>query len=264
MCKTRICDSSGAQACSLRCSSVHSIRSLTSTHSSAGLQEQDWSQHWVTYLEKPLPQLPNTQADVEAVLFPAQPDIRIPVNPVYYHMAKTCYPKTAAQLLKQADASLLVARLTSLLDQQWREGYTELHTSVHVVRFIEEVFGSLEEYSSHNVTCNIMLNSTEQSSTASSRTAREKLRPDTTVALNKCTLLLGEDKFSVLADAIEDLKRKRLELTSAHYGPVHFLLAYAAAGKEFQWFWMSSDGKQVSLVLSSIHSAVCVQAWQQR
>ena len=63
----------------------------------------------------------------------------------------------------------------------------------------------------------------------------------------------------MLADAIEDLKRKRLELTSAHYGPVHFLLAYAAAGKEFQWFWMSSDGKQVSSVLSAIHGAVCVR-----
>ena len=213
----------------------------------------------MTYLEGPLQPLPNTRAEVEAVLFPAQPDIRIPVMPVYYHMARTRYPDTAARLLEQADGSLLVARLTSLLDQQWREGNTELHTSVHVIRFIEEVFGSLEEFSSHNVSCNIMLNSTEQRSTASSRTVREKLRPDTAVALNKCTLLLGEDKFSALADAIEDLKRKRLKLTSAHYGPVHFLLAYAAAGKEFQWFWMSSDGKQVSSVLSAIHGAVCVR-----
>lgn len=219
---------------------------LTTTHSSAGSQELDHSQIWVKHLEGPLPQLPSSKNDVEAVLFPAQPDIQLPVTPVYYHAIQRQYPLTAEQQLKQADGSSLVVRFTSLLDHQWREGHSEMHTSVHVVKFIEEVFESLEEYSSHKLTCNITLDSTEHRSAASSKTVWEKLRPDTVVALNKCTLLLGEDKFCVLEDAIKDLKRKRRPLDPAHYGEVRFLLAYAAAGSEFQWLWMSAAGKQVS------------------
>ena len=198
------------------------------------------------HLEGPLPQLPSSKTDVEAVLFPAQPDIQLPVTPVYYHAIKRQYPLTAEQQLKQADGSTLVVRITSLLDHQWRVGHSEMHTSLHVVKFIEEVVESLEEYSSHKLTCNIMLDSTEHRSAASSTTVWEKLRPDTVVALNKCTLLLGEDKFCVLEDAIKDLKRKRRPLDPAHYGEVRFLLAYVAAGSEFQWLWMSAAGTQVS------------------
>ena len=214
--------------------------------SGAGLFTTLGEESRVKYLEGPLPQLPSTKADVEAVLFPGRPDIQLPVTPVYYHTMKRRCPLTAAQQLKQADVSSLVVRITSLLDHRWRGGYSGMHTSVHVHKFIEEAFESLEEYSSHKATCDIMLASTEHRRAARSKTARERLRPDTVVALNKCTLLLGGDRFCVLGDAIKDLKRKRRSLEPAHYGEVRFLLAYAAGGKEFQWLWMPAAGKEVS------------------
>ena len=172
--------------------------------------------------------------------------------------------------------SSLVVRITSLLDHQWRENHSGMYTSVHVVKFIEEVFESLEEYSSHRLTCNIKLDSTEHRSAASSKTVWGELRHDTVVALNKYTLLLGEDKFCVLEDAIKDLKRKWRPLDPAHYGELRFLLAYAAAGSEFQWLWMSAAGKQVSSLcflwctvlsasrLGSINHAPCTTVGNQR
>ena len=55
----------------------HCFKRLTTTHCSAGSQKLDYSQIWVKQLEGPLPQLPSSKADVEAVLFPAQPDIKL-------------------------------------------------------------------------------------------------------------------------------------------------------------------------------------------
>ena len=208
---------------------------------------RSWTIHksWVKHLEGPLPQLPSSKANVEAVLFPAQPDIKLPVTPVYYHAIKRQYPLTAEQKLKQADGSPLVVRITSLLDHQWREGHSEMHTSVHVVKFIEEVFESLEEYSSHKLTCNIMLDSTEHRSAASSKTVWEKLRPDT-VVVEQVHSLAWRGQVLCARGRHKNLKRKRRPLDPAHYGEVRFLLAYAAAGSEFQWLWMSAVGKQVS------------------
>lgn len=71
------------------------------------------------------------------------------------------------------------------------------------------------------------------------------------VVVSNCTLMIGEDKWKDLGAAISDLKVKRKDqpLSRMHYGDVSFLLGYAAAGTQFQWFWLSADGCQVSFFM---------------
>ena len=59
--------------------------------------------------------------------------------------------------------------------------------------------------------------------------------------------LNGEDKVADTKLAIKDLQDKRMELNGLHHGPVRFTLAYAAAGTRLQLFWISADGKTVSI-----------------
>ena len=53
--------------------------------------------------------------------------------------------------------------------------------------------------------------------------------------------------------AVKNLERKHAPLHALHYGDVRFLLAYAAAGHEYQWLWVSSDGKMVSTLCPGSH-----------
>ena len=91
----------------------------------------------------------------------------------------------------------------------------------------------------------VLFNKTEQQNTTTSKAMLMRTRPDTLVTVAGCTMLIGEDKQLSLPDAIKDLKAKRQPMSAMHYGPVQFLLAYAAGDAAFQWHWISADGTQV-------------------
>ena len=55
-----------------------------------------------------------------------------------------------------------------------------------------------------------------------------KAASDTMLIAEKCLLMLGEDKHTDLAAAFADLQKKRVDLSGMHYGPLRFLLGYAA------------------------------------
>lgn len=168
--------------------------------------------------------------------------MRIPVTPVFYEYMATCYPCTATQFLERADASSLVAALSTLLDPEYTKFFTGQTSSHLIVEFVAKVFSSLRHWSTQRVRCSIRLNSTEPCRADCGGTF-SRLRPDTMVAMDKCTLLIGEDNWDQLQLAVHAPMQKRQELDAAFYGQLRFLLAYAAAGKEFQWFWMCSNGK---------------------
>ena len=176
------------------------------------------------------------------MLFPARSDMRIPVTPVFYEYMATCYPCTATQFQERADASSLVAALSTLLDPEYTKFFTGQTSSHLIVEFVAKVFSSLRHWSTQRVRCSIRLNSTEPCRADCGGTF-SRLRPDTMVAMDKCTLLIGEDNWDQLQLAVHAPMQKRQELDAAFYGQLRFLLAYAAAGKEFQWFWMCSNGK---------------------
>lgn len=63
-----------------------------------------------------------------------------------------------------------------------------------------------------------------------------------------CTLMLGEDKHTDLATAFADLERKRVDLSGMHYGPLKFMLGYAAAGTVVQWCFLACHADQVGIL----------------
>ena len=130
-----------------------------------------------------------------------------------------------------------------------------------VVTLISKVFKCLSKFSKFagRIKHSIFENTTEPQRSTSSKAVQDRLRPDTIVVMNQCTLLLGKDKVGDIKIAMKDLERKGQPLHALHYGDVRFLLAYAAAGTDFQWLWMSSDGRLVStLCPGSKHILVTV------
>ena len=160
------------------------------------------------------------------------------------------HSKLAAEHLEPADPSSLVVTLTELLQTETEEHLSKEATHHLVVEFISKVFKCLSKFSrvAGRVKHSIFQNSTEPLRSTSSKELQDRLRPDTIVVMNQCTLLLGEDKVADIKLAMKDLERKRRPLHALHYGDVRFLLAYAAAGTEYQWLWISSDGRMVSTV----------------
>ena len=114
-------------------------------------------------LETGLPQLPSTRDGVEAVLFPAQSEMRMPVQPWFYDEMNLKEPGAAQQLLQRADAgSPLVAALTVLSDASFQiPCRTDGDTAYLGQDFLQQVFPRLERYSKQMVSCDIVLNSTE-------------------------------------------------------------------------------------------------------
>ena len=168
---------------------------------------QDRSRHWVTFLEEPLPQLPSTKKGVVATLFPDHSNIRLPVTRLYHTSEVVRDSEVAAQHLEPADPSSLVVTLTELLQTETEEHCSEEATHVLVVTFISKVFKCLSKFSTAvgRVKHSIFQNSTQPRRFTGSKAVHGKLRPDTIVVMNECTLLLGEDKVADIKLAMKDL-----------------------------------------------------------
>ena len=238
---------------------VQTLRSLTFTAEPA-----DRSGYWVDRLKGMLPQLlqlPSTKQEVEATLFPAQSTLRIPVLPAFYDWQDSL---EAAKFLERADNhSSVVTALTFLLQEPAGLVSSEMNTTQLAGIFVRTVFHHLSRHRLHSVHPTVLLNCTEPPHYTSSRAVQKGLWPDTIVVMNEFTLMIGKDKVADLKLAIKDLQDKRLELNALHYGPVRFTLAYAAAGTRFQLFWISADGKMVSISCPGSkphvkHSVSCV------
>ena len=80
----------------------------------------------------------------------------------------------------------------------------------------------LATYSPINLQYDLMFNKISQLSNVSSHAIAHKLRPDTMLVAENCTLMLGEDKHTDLAAAYADLSRKRVNLSGMHMVPSNF------------------------------------------
>eukprot|EP00611_Tribonema_gayanum_P026521 TRINITY_DN633_c0_g2_i4.p1 TRINITY_DN633_c0_g2~~TRINITY_DN633_c0_g2_i4.p1 ORF type:complete len:312 (+),score=30.99 TRINITY_DN633_c0_g2_i4:1761-2696(+) len=126
---------------------------------------------------------------------------------------------------------------------------TELNTSFAVISFFTAVFDTLREYSPVVLSDLLFLNSSERG-TSSTSISKGK-RPDTLVQVNSTTLLVGEEKPLVgLLFAIEDLRKKIVNLNRSHFGDVPFVLAWAASGSQIQFFIATANDK--------VSSAACL------
>ncbi|DBB14133.1 TPA: hypothetical protein ACH3X3_001085 [Trebouxia sp. C0006] len=148
-------------------------------------------------------------------------------------------------LIPVLEAASAVTTLTDLLQTAPRLPFnSEQNTTIYVCSFIERCWQPLATYSPIYLQYDLMFNKTSQLSNVSSHAIAHKLRPDTMLVAENCTLMLGEDKHTDLAAAYADLSRKRVNLSGMHYGPVKFLLGYAAAGTTVQWCFLPDHTNQ--------------------
>ena len=228
------------------CCIVQTLKSLILMQLRA--EPADWSGCWINRLKSMLPQqpqLPCTKEEVEATLFPAQSTLRIPVLPAFYGWQDS---HDAAEHLEPADAdSKVVTAFIFLLQEPAATAGSEADTAQLAWFCFRTVFTHLARHRLHGVSPTLLFNCTEPPCYTSSRAVLTGLWPDTTVIMNGCTLLTGKDKVADLQLASKDLQDKRLELNGLRFGTVRFMLAYAAAGTWFQLFWISADGKTVSI-----------------
>lgn len=202
----------------------------------------------------PDPALRTNSSQVSEWLF-GFTQLKIPVTALFYQHTSTI---SQQQLAPQDDAASAVVTLTELLQTAPRLPYsTEMHTSVYVCNFVGSVWGSLTMHSPTNLKYNLLLYKASQLRNVSSHAIAPKSRPDTMLAAESCTLLLGEDKHIDLMAAYEDLNRKRVDLSGMHYGPLKFMLGYVAAGTTVQWCFIPSNVDQVSLLYMTIRLLLC-------
>lgn len=123
-----------------------------------------------------------------------------------------------------------------------------MDTSVYVCNFVGRVWRTLAKYSPTSLQYGLLLNKASQLSSVSSHAVACKLRPDTMLIAESCTLMLGEDQHTDLAAACADLERKRVDLSGMHYGPLKFMLGYAAAGTVLQWCFLPCHADQVRIL----------------
>ena len=122
--------------------------------------------------------------------------------------------------------------------------------------FIDRCWQTLSTHSPTSLQYDLMFNKASKLSNVSSHAIAHKLRPDTMLVAENCTLMLGEDKHTDLAAAHADLSRKRVDLSGMHYGPVKFMLGYAAAGTTVQWCFLPDRTDQVRF---SLVNACCLR-----
>ncbi len=192
----------------------------------------------------PEPRLPNTGSQVLQWLF-VFTGLKVPATAVFYQqMLALGGPQQ--YLVPVDDPALAVVTFTELLQTAPDLPFSsEMDTSIYVCNFIASVWRTLASYSPTSLRYGLLCNKGSQLSTDSSHAMTPKLCPDTMLVAEGCTLMLGEDKHTDLAAAFTDLESKRVDLSGMHYGPVNFLLGYAAAGTTIQWCFLPRHADQV-------------------
>lgn len=126
--------------------------------------------------------------------------LKIPVTPLFYLHASTCGQQQF--LVPQDDAASAVVTFTELLQTAPDLPFSsEMHTSVYVCDFVGKVWRTLKMCCPERLKYSLLFNKTSQLNSVSSHVIVPKSRPDTMLAAECCTLLLGEDKHSDLAAA---------------------------------------------------------------
>lgn len=170
--------------------------------------------------------------------------LKVPVTALFYQQV-LAVQGPQQHLVPIYDAASAVVTFTDLLQLAPDLPFSsEINTSLYVCGFITRVWITLAKYSSASLKYDLFFNKASQLRSVSSHAIGPKLRPDTMLIAEKCLLMLGEDKHTDLAAAFADLEKKRVDLSGMHYGPLRFLLGYAAAGTAVQWCFLPSRTDQ--------------------
>jgi hypothetical protein len=212
-----------------------------------------------------LPTLPSSPGHLHEILFPESGSARLPVEQWLFYRQSIDTPEGVAAYLAMAENCPLSLDVTFFLTRavQSRPS-TEMVTSMLFGPAITSIFGLLNRYSRHKCSLEIHFNRSDSADSSTSSALRDKVRPDTLVAVSGCTVLYGEDKANSLPAASADLRRKQQPLSALHYGKVKSILAYAAAGSKFQWYYVGANGEVrcSCVLLVCCHSVTC--CWESK
>jgi hypothetical protein len=117
-----------------------------------------------------------------------------------------------------------------------------MYISTRIVAFLQDIFELCRFYSSYEFTYQFFFNCNETTAGSRSSFTKKRSRPDTLLAASGCTFLIGEDKFSSLSDAEDDLRAKVRPLSTMFYLELQLILGYIAACATFQWLSIGKSG----------------------
>lgn len=219
----------------------------------------DQSEHLLQqHLFEPLPNpsLPSSDSQVLQWLFNFT-ELKVPVLALYYQQMLS--QGSSQHLVPEVDVASAVVTFTELLQASPDLPFnSEQDTSLYVCRFVRRVWRTLAKYSPTRLQYSLVVNKASQLSSVSSDAIARKLRPDTMLIAESCTLMLGEDKHTDLAAAFADLERKRVDLSGMYYGPLKFMLGYAAGGTVLQWCFLPCHADQVGILCCSGETCVAI------
>ena len=184
-------------------------------------QSAKWAKHII--LER-LPSLPSDPTELEAILFPATSEERLPISPSLSQEYHSASPEAATAFLTPADASKLPRHLS--FQRGWRHrSPTDMATFSYVDSSMRQLLHSFRLYSCHPLDHKICQNSSEG------------VTPDTYmyIAVAGCTMVVGEGIAASQNQAAAHMKRKQLQqsLLPLLYGPLKFIVGHKAAGATF-------------------------------
>jgi hypothetical protein len=176
--------------------------------------------------------------------------MKIPVAASGMPMLQNKLSPELMQLLQPVTGHhLAVSKLNNFLLEQPYDFGKEATTSFIIMQLFKDVFSHFSELSTNGIASKVQHNRTEAGAGSKSSAVGRRLRPDTLIVVEACTLLMGEDKEEdSLQTAINDIKAYVAGgLPTAQYGSAPGIPAYAASGLQLQFLFIKRTG-QVCMV----------------
>lgn len=180
------------------------------------------------------------------ILFAGPSHLRIPIPITTHNSLQSQLDSSRFQLLRAVDgyhyASAAFAALITKLPYDYG---SEMTTTCAITYFLSNTFDILNALSGITLSPTVILNRTEQGAGSLSGVVPGQSRPDTLVVHDHSTVMIGEDKDNgKLHDAIRDLQGyAKGGLGAVQYGTIPGIIAYAAAGMELQFCFISKAGE---------------------
>lgn len=195
-----------------------------------------------TLVSPPLGALPDINS-LQALLFHTPPSRPLPVDEgVYADMQQDPSCKTAVQHFTVEQSASKLARLFSSCLDAFMFGDTEQFTAAHINSTVLSILVALDGLLPAAQRIGFQLER-DQGDTVSGMTQvsskMRALRPDGVIRhRDQVRLLLKWEEKGVgnLADAVQDLKVKTAVWPLIYYGNLPYLLTFAAAGPQFQFY----------------------------
>lgn len=180
------------------------------------------------------------------ILFAGPSHLRIPIPITAHNSLQSQLDSSRLQLLRAVDGyHYASAAFAALITKPPRDHGTEMTTTCAMSSFLGNTFDILSALSGVTLSPTVILNCTERGAGSLSGAVPGQSRPDSLVVHAHSTVMIGEDKDNgKLQDAIRDLRGYvKGGLGAVQYRTIPGIIAYAAAGVQLQFCFISKAGE---------------------